>query len=80
MTTIEKKPLLQVIGLSTHFLSFGGKRVVKAVDQVSFEAYDGDRVAHRGFAFIGKDDLQKDCRIVYPRSRLVVSVPRIENR
>jgi ABC-type oligopeptide transport system ATPase subunit len=54
MTTLEKKPLLQVIGLSTHFLSFGGKRVVKAVDRVSFEANDGERVAIIGESGCGK--------------------------
>ena len=72
MTTIEKKPLLQVIGLSTHFLSFGGKRVVKAVDRVSFEAYDGDRVALIGESGCGKSTVSLSILQVLPPAARIV--------
>ncbi len=72
MTMIEKKPLLQVIGLSTHFLSFGGKRVVKAVDKVSFEAYDSDRVAIIGESGCGKSTLCLSIlKVLPPAARIV---------
>jgi oligopeptide/dipeptide ABC transporter ATP-binding protein len=72
MTTIAKKPLLQVIGLSTHFLSFGGKRVVKAVDRVSFEAYDGDRVALIGESGCGKSTVSLSILQVLPPAARIV--------
>jgi len=72
MTAIEKKPLLQVIGLSTHFLSFGGKRVVKAVDRVSFEIYDGDRVALIGESGCGKSTVSLSILQVLPPGARIV--------
>jgi ABC-type oligopeptide transport system ATPase subunit len=35
-------PLLEVSGLRTHFTSFGGTRVVKAVDGISFTLNEGE--------------------------------------
>ena len=35
-------PLLQVSGLQTHYVSFGGQRVVKAVDDISFVLEPGE--------------------------------------
>ena len=35
-------PLLEVSDLSTHFTSFGGTRVIKAVDGVSFTLNAGE--------------------------------------
>jgi len=72
MTTAEKRPLLQVIGLSTHFFSFGGKRVVKAVDRVSFEICDGDRVALIGESGCGKSTVSLSIlRVLPPGARIV---------
>ncbi len=69
MTTIEQKPLLQVIGLSTHFLSFGGKRVVKAVDNVSFQIDEGARVALIGESGCGKTTVGRCLlRLIEPSS------------
>lgn len=50
----NKEPLLQVVGLTTHFITFGGKRVVKAVDKISFEANHGDTLALIGESGCGK--------------------------
>jgi oligopeptide/dipeptide ABC transporter ATP-binding protein len=72
MTTPEKKPLLQVMGLSTHFFSFGGKRVVKAVDRVSFEIYDGDRVALIGESGCGKSTVSLSILQVLPPGARIV--------
>ena len=63
---MEKKPLLQVIGLKTHFSSFGGKRVVKAVDDVSFEAYPGDSLALIGESGCGKSTVASSILRVLP--------------
>ena len=38
-------PLLQVSDLRTHFFTFGGTRVVKAVDGVSFSLEAGKPLA-----------------------------------
>jgi len=73
MTTIERKPLLQVIGLSTHFLSFGGKRVVKAVDDVSFEIDEGARVALIGESGCGKSTVSLSILQVLPPGARIVA-------
>jgi oligopeptide/dipeptide ABC transporter ATP-binding protein len=72
MTAIERKPLLQVMGLSTHFLSLGGKRVVKAVDRVSFEIHDGDRVALIGESGCGKSTVSLSILQVLPPGARIV--------
>jgi oligopeptide/dipeptide ABC transporter ATP-binding protein len=47
-------PLLQVSGLRTHFTSFGGKRVVKAVDGISFTLNEGETLGLIGESGCGK--------------------------
>src|SRR5215216_4498492 len=37
-------PLLEVSGLQTHFTSFGGTRVVRAVDDISFSIFAGEEL------------------------------------
>ena len=36
--------LLRVAGLQTHYTSFGGSRVVKAVDGISFTLREGETI------------------------------------
>src|SRR5271169_2977466 len=47
-------PLLEVSDLHTHFTSFGGKRVVKAVDGISFSLNEGETLGLIGESGCGK--------------------------
>jgi oligopeptide/dipeptide ABC transporter ATP-binding protein len=47
-------PVLEVSGLQTHFFTFGGARVVKAVDGVSFSLGDGETLGLVGESGSGK--------------------------
>lgn len=48
------RPLLEVSDLRTHFTSFGGSRVVKAVDGISFALNQGDTLGLIGESGCGK--------------------------
>jgi oligopeptide/dipeptide ABC transporter ATP-binding protein len=48
------EPLLRVVDLHTHFRSFGGTRVVKAIDGISFELREGETLGLVGESGCGK--------------------------
>ena len=54
MRTGPKPPLLEVQNLSTHFTSFGGTRVVRAVDDISFTIREGETLGLVGESGCGK--------------------------
>jgi len=69
---MERKPLLKVLGLTTYFLSFGGERVVKAVDNVSFAANHGERLAIIGESGCGKSTVALSIlRVLPPSARII---------
>ncbi len=70
---MEKKTLLQVVGLKTHFFSFARTRIVKAVDDVSFEVTAGDRLAVIGESGCGKSTLAVSLLRILPPSAETVS-------
>ncbi len=70
---MEKNILLQVIGLKTHFFSFARTRIVKAVDDVSFDVRAGDRLAVIGESGCGKSTVAASLLRVLPPSGETVS-------
>jgi oligopeptide/dipeptide ABC transporter ATP-binding protein len=70
---VEKNILLQVIGLKTHFFSFARTRIVKAVDDVSFDIRQGDRLAVIGESGCGKSTVAASLLRVLPPSGETVS-------
>jgi len=51
---VSVPPLLEVTDLHTHFSTFGGKRVVKAVDGISFSLNEGETLGLIGESGCGK--------------------------
>jgi len=70
---MEKQILLQVLGLTTYFFSFARTRIVKAVDNVSFEVNAGDRLALIGESGCGKSTVAASILRVLPPSGETVS-------
>jgi oligopeptide/dipeptide ABC transporter ATP-binding protein len=70
---VEKDTLLQVVGLKTHFFSFARTRIVKAVDNVSFDVNAGDRLAVIGESGCGKSTVAASLLRVLPPSGETVS-------
>ena len=71
---MEEKPILEVIHLTTHFSTYSGTetRVVKAVDDVSFNLSQGDTVALIGESGCGKSTLALSILQVLPPAGRVV--------
>src|SRR5262249_60053017 len=65
-------PLLQITDLQTHYVSFGGAGVVKAVDRVSFTLNEGETLGIVGDAGWGKSrPCQSIVGLLPPAARIV---------
>ena len=65
-------PLLQVTDLQTHYVSFGGTRVVKAVDRVSFSVNENETLGIVGESGCGKSTTcQSIVGLLPPAARIV---------
>src|SRR5436190_17873764 len=65
-------PLLRVSDLQTHFFSFGGARVIKAVDGVSFTLREGETLGLVGESGSGKTTTCMSIVGLLPRAGRVV--------
>ena len=65
-------PVLQVSDLETHFLTFGGTRVVKAVDGVSFTLHAGETLGLVGESGSGKTTTCLSIVGLLPRAARIV--------
>src|SRR5437867_8744440 len=64
--------LLQVSDLQTHFFTFGGTRVVKAVDRVSFTLHEGETLGLVGESGSGKTTTCLSIVGLLPRAARIV--------
>ncbi len=64
--------MLEVIGLTTHFVTYRGERVVKAVDGLSFSVKEGDTVALIGESCSGKTTILSILRVLPPAACIIV--------
>jgi oligopeptide/dipeptide ABC transporter ATP-binding protein len=69
---MDREPILEVIGLKTHFFGFGGKRVVKAVDDVSFTLNRGEALGVIGESGSGKSTIALSILGVLPPAARIV--------
>ena len=69
----NRKPLLEVKNLTTYFISFSGERVVKAVDDISFNVHYGERLAIIGESGCGKSTTALSILRVLPPSAQIVA-------
>jgi peptide/nickel transport system ATP-binding protein len=65
--------LLQVRDLQTHYVSFGGARVVKAVDSVSFTLEEGETLGVVGESGCGKTTTCQSIVRLLPAAARIVS-------
>src|SRR6266567_6374343 len=65
-------PILQVSDLQTHFFSFGGTRVVRAVDDVSFTLHEGESLGLVGESGSGKTTTCLSIVGLLPRAARIV--------
>jgi oligopeptide/dipeptide ABC transporter ATP-binding protein len=66
-------PLLDVSGLQTHFFTFGGTRVIKAVDGVSFTLHEGETLGLVGESGSGKTTTCLSIVGLLPKAARIVS-------
>ena len=72
-------PLLDVRGLTTHYVSARGTRVTRAVEDVSFTLRDGDTLGIVGESGSGKSTLALSLlRLLPPAARIVAGAVRFE--
>jgi oligopeptide/dipeptide ABC transporter ATP-binding protein len=76
---MNNPPLLEVVGLSTHYVSARGTRVTKAVENVSFTLRDGETLGIVGESGSGKTTLALSLlRMLPPAARNVAGEVRFE--
>src|SRR5438552_610866 len=72
-------PLLDVRGLTTHYVSARGTRVTRAVEDVSFRLRDGETLGIVGESGSGKSTLALSLlRLLPPAARIVAGAVRFE--
>src|SRR5215470_5817886 len=73
------EPLLEVRGLTTHYVSARGTRVTRAVQEVSFSLRDGETLGVVGESGSGKSTLAISLlRLLPPAARIVAGSVRFE--